>query len=60
MCILWNLTLSFQKIATRVGKGAFGEVFQALNVRTGDLVAVKRFPLNSIDQESLNSVEVYF
>ena len=35
-------------------------VFQAFNVRTGDFVAVKRFPLNSIDKESLNSIEVWF
>ena len=35
-------------------------VFQAFNVRTGDFVAVKRFPLNSIDKESLSSIEVLF
>lgn len=52
------LTTFLQNIGNRIGKGAFGEVFQAFNVRTGDLVAVKRFPLNSIDQESLSSIEV--
>eukprot|EP01031_Cornospumella_fuschlensis_P035757 gene35757-43373_t len=45
------------QVGAEIGRGGFGVVFQAFNVRTGDFVAVKRFPLNSIDKESLNSIE---
>lgn len=33
-------------------------VFQALNVETGDFVAMKRFPLSTVDEESLASIQV--
>jgi serine/threonine protein kinase len=32
-------------------------VYAAFNVETGDFVAVKRFPLDAIDDESLNKIQ---
>jgi serine/threonine protein kinase len=32
-------------------------VYQGFNVETGDFVAVKRFPLTAIDDESLGSIQ---
>lgn len=46
-----------QQMGAEIGRGGFGVVFQALNVEVGDFVAVKRFPLNAIDAESLSSIE---
>ncbi len=50
--------LLWQQIGAEIGRGGFGVVFQALNVEVGDFVAIKRFPLNAIDAESLGSIEV--
>ncbi len=47
-----------QQIGTEIGKGGHATVFQAFNVTTGDFVAVKKFPLSTIDKESLSSIEV--
>jgi hypothetical protein len=33
-------------------------VFQAINIEAGDFYAVKRFPLQAIDNDSLGSIEV--
>lgn len=49
---------AFQQIGAEIGRGAFAVVFQAFNVETGDFVAVKRFPLTAIDDESLSSIQV--
>lgn len=50
--------IAVQQIGSEIGRGGFGIVFQALNVQTGDFVAVKRFPLKAIEDESLSSIEV--
>ena len=34
-------------------------VYSAFNVKTGDFVAVKRFPLSTIDDECLSKIQVY-
>lgn len=47
-----------QQIGAEIGRGAFAVVYQAFNVETGDFVAVKRFPLAAIDDESLSSIQV--
>lgn len=49
---------STQQIGAEIGRGAFAVVYQAFNVETGDFVAVKRFPLAAIDDESLSSIQV--
>jgi serine/threonine protein kinase len=46
------------QVGAEIGRGGFGVVFQALNVEVGDFVAVKRFPLSSINAESLGAIEV--
>eukprot|EP01035_Chromulina_nebulosa_P021003 gene21003-27216_t len=48
---------SYQINGSEIGRGAFGVVYQAFNVDTGDFVAVKRFPIKSIPVESLASIE---
>ena len=48
----------FQQIGAEIGRGAFAVVYQAFNVETGDFVAVKRFPLTAIDDDSLGSIQV--
>ena len=55
--LISNATHSF-KLGSEIGRGSFGIVFQALNVNTGDFVAVKRFPLEAIRDDSLSSIEV--
>jgi len=50
--------LIYQQIGAEIGRGGFAVVFQAFNVETGDFVAVKRFPLDAIDDDSLSSIEV--
>jgi serine/threonine protein kinase len=47
-------------MGAEIGRGGFAVVFQAFNVETGDFVAVKRFPLAAIDDESLTSIEVRY
>lgn len=51
--------MPIQQIGSEIGRGGFGIVFQALNVQTGDFVAVKRFPLKAIEDDSLSSIEVW-
>ena len=47
-----------QQLGAEIGRGGFAVVFQAFNVSTAEFVAVKRFPLNAIDKDSLTSIEV--
>ena len=47
-----------QQIGAEIGRGGFAVVYQAFNVEMGEFVAVKRFPLDAIDAESLSSIEV--
>lgn len=47
-----------QQLGAEIGRGGFAVVFQAFNIEIGDFVAVKRFPLKAIDDESLGSIEV--
>ena len=46
-----------QQLGTEIGRGGFAIVYQGFNVETGDFVAVKRFPLTSIDETSLGSIQ---
>jgi len=40
-----------------LGRGGFGIVYQALNTKTGDFVAVKQFPFEA-DREEFHEIEV--
>ena len=46
-------------MGAELGRGGFAIVFQAFNIENGDFVAVKRFPLKAIEDESLGSIEVF-
>ena len=45
-------------MGAEIGRGGFAIVYSAFNVETGDFVAVKRFPLDAIDDDSLNKIQV--
>ena len=51
---------TIQQIGPEIGRGAFAVVYQAFNEKTGDFVAVKRFPLTAIDDDSLGSIQVSY
>lgn len=55
-----------QQLGAEIGRGGFGAVYQALNIHTGDMVAVKRLELAPADDAndaascaSLLSLSVY-
>jgi serine/threonine protein kinase len=48
---------SVYQIGAEIGRGGFAIVYAAFNVETGDFVAVKRFPLSTIDDESLSKIQ---
>jgi len=45
------------KIGDMVGRGAFGKVFQAMNLMTGELMAVKCVELNNVSPEELEEIK---
>lgn len=45
------------QIGAEIGRGGYAIVYAAFNVNNGSSVAVKRFPLNAIDAESLANIE---
>jgi serine/threonine protein kinase len=45
------------QIGTEIGRGGYAVVYAAFNVNNGSSVAVKRFPLDAIDAESLGNIE---
>mmetsp|Transcript_36161 Transcript_36161/g.47691 ORF Transcript_36161/g.47691 Transcript_36161/m.47691 type:complete len:1189 (+) Transcript_36161:175-3741(+) len=46
------------QMGTEIGRGGFGLVFNALNMETGDFVAVKRVSLENIEQESMSQLQM--
>eukprot|EP00639_Heterosigma_akashiwo_P023535 CAMPEP_0206412720 /NCGR_PEP_ID=MMETSP0294-20121207/34200_1 /ASSEMBLY_ACC=CAM_ASM_000327 /TAXON_ID=39354 /ORGANISM="Heterosigma akashiwo, Strain CCMP2393" /LENGTH=134 /DNA_ID=CAMNT_0053873999 /DNA_START=31 /DNA_END=431 /DNA_ORIENTATION=+ len=52
-----NTKCTYQ-MGSEIGRGGFGVVFNALNLETGDFVAVKRVSLENIDQESMGQLQV--
>lgn len=47
------------KIGSRVGRGAFAEVFEAQNVQTGEMAAVKMEPVNAKHPQLAFEAQVY-
>lgn len=41
-----------------VGQGAFGSVYQGLNLDTGELMAVKQLPTRDMNKSELRAIEV--
>jgi len=50
--------LEFQLLGDRLGKGAFGQVFHALNAANGEFVAVKKLPTKYADAGAILDIEV--
>ncbi|KAJ3981765.1 hypothetical protein F5890DRAFT_1417072 [Lentinula detonsa] len=47
---------SLQQLGDSLGKGAFGQVYRALNWATGETVAIKQISLNNIPASQLSSI----
>ena len=45
------------KIGEIVGRGAFGKVFQAMNLADGELMAIKCVELNNVSKEELEEIQ---
>ena len=56
-----NFSIPFnfsQQIGAEIGRGGNAVVYQAFNVETGDFVAVKRIPLNAVDDGTFTCIQV--
>jgi serine/threonine protein kinase len=49
-----------QQILETIGKGGFGVVYKAINIESGETVAIKQIPLDNIPKEQLSSVMVRY
>lgn len=47
-----------QQLGDCIGKGAFGVVYQALNMQTGEVAAIKQISLGNIPKNELESMMV--
>lgn len=56
---IWVLT-PYQQLGDCLGKGAFGSVFRALNMGTGETVAVKQIKLADLHKSELRVITVGF
>ncbi|KAJ3814466.1 hypothetical protein F5876DRAFT_32857, partial [Lentinula aff. lateritia] len=48
--------IRYQQLGDSLGKGAFGQVYRALNWATGETVAIKQISLNNIPASELSSI----
>eukprot|EP00743_Colponemidia_sp_Colp-15_P006476 GILK01006971.1.p1 GENE.GILK01006971.1~~GILK01006971.1.p1 ORF type:complete len:1130 (+),score=224.67 GILK01006971.1:94-3483(+) len=48
----------FYQLGDAIGKGAFGTVYKALNIRSGDFVAIKQIPIHNISDEQSASIKM--
>ena len=47
-----------KQLGPRIGRGAHGEVYKALNVETGEFVALKRVNVKNVAEAKLSSIMV--
>ena len=47
-----------QQLGDSIGKGAFGTVYQGLNMKTGEVVAIKQITLQNIPKSELDAMMV--
>ena len=52
------LLIQRQVLGDSLGKGAFGSVYKALNLGTGEAVAVKQVKLGDLPRSELRMIEV--
>lgn len=50
------LTFGFQQLGNCIGRGQFGAVYRALNLNTGQMVAVKRIRLEGLKEEEISQL----
>jgi len=56
-CRLWCLMTSVaQQLGNCIGRGQFGAVYRALNLNTGQMVAVKRIGLDGLKEEEVTQL----
>jgi serine/threonine protein kinase len=53
-----NIKFLIQQLGDSLGKGAFGQVYRALNWSTGETVAVKEIELSNIPKSELGDIMV--
>lgn len=46
----------FQQLGNCIGRGQFGSVYRALNLNTGQMVAVKRIRLEGLKEEEVTTL----
>lgn len=54
-----NLVARTQQIGDTLGKGAFGTVFRGLNIKTGEVVAIKQIEKKLIREDQMPQIMVY-
>ena len=47
-----------QQIGATVGKGAYGMVYQGMNMETGEIVAIKQLRITNVPKDHLSSIMV--
>lgn len=46
-----------QQLGECIGKGAFGKVYKALNIETGQIVAIKQISISNISEDQANLIQ---
>lgn len=54
--LLPQLTSAFQQLGNCIGRGQFGAVYRALNLNTGQMVAVKRIRLEGLKEDEIKQL----
>ena len=47
-----------QQLGECIGKGGFGSVYKALDIETGEYLAVKRISLKNVPREEIEAIKV--
>jgi len=56
LCSVLLTCLGPQQLGNRIGRGQFGSVYRALNLNTGQMVAVKRIGLAGLSEEEISQL----
>lgn len=55
---IYSVLICDQVLGDCLGKGAFGSVYKALNLGTGEAVAIKQIRLGDLPKNELRMIEV--